>query len=97
MTIYGIHAYIILMNWSKFCVTLGYNCYMMNIIQHNYHHRSNAYELFTYCSLLSYYRCYYCHNCYKTTAATVTVTITIIAIAIKLPYYWATEHSAADI
>ena len=28
---------------------------MMNVIQHNYHHRSNAYELFTYCSSLIYF------------------------------------------
>ena len=33
MTIYGIHAYIILMNWSRCRVTPGYNCLMMNIIQ----------------------------------------------------------------
>ena len=33
MTIYGIHAYIISMNWSYYCITLGYNCLMMNIIQ----------------------------------------------------------------
>ena len=36
MTIYEIHAYIILMNLSWFCVTLGYNCCTMNAIRHNY-------------------------------------------------------------
>ena len=34
MTIFGIHAYIALMNWSQ-CVTLCYDCYMMNHIRHN--------------------------------------------------------------
>ena len=33
MTIYGIHAYIIFMNWSQFRIALGCNCHMMNIIQ----------------------------------------------------------------
>ena len=33
MTIYGIHAYIIFMNWSKCRIALGYDCHMMNIIQ----------------------------------------------------------------
>ena len=33
MTIYGIHAYIISMNWSYCRIALGYNCHMMNIIQ----------------------------------------------------------------
>ena len=36
MTIFGIHAYITLMNWSYFYVTLSYNCCMMNCIGHNY-------------------------------------------------------------
>ena len=35
MTIFRIHAYITLMNWSQFCVTLCYDCYMMNRIRHN--------------------------------------------------------------
>ena len=34
MTIYGIHAYIILMNWSYCHIALGYKCLMTNIIQH---------------------------------------------------------------
>ena len=33
MTIYGIHAYIIFMNWSQFLIALGYDYHMMNIIQ----------------------------------------------------------------
>ena len=33
MTIYGIHAYIILTTWSWCRIALGYNCLMMNIIQ----------------------------------------------------------------
>ena len=36
MTIFGIHAYITLMNWSQFCVTLCYNYCMRNRIRHNY-------------------------------------------------------------
>ena len=66
MTIFGIHAYITLMNWSQFCVTLCYDCYMMNRIRHNspspiqclqaFHILFSAYLLF---------RCY-CYNHYKT-------------------------------
>src|SRR3954469_105258 len=66
MTIFGIHAYITLMNWSWFCVTLCYDCYMMNRIRHNspspiqclraFHILFSAYLLF---------RCY-CYNHYKT-------------------------------
>ena len=62
---------------------LGYNYYMMKIIHHNYHHRSNAYELFTYYSSLIYF-----------TVATVTITIkpknitfvTVISTIILLCY-----------
>ena len=35
MTIFGIHAYITLMNWSQFCVTLCYKCCMIDRIRHN--------------------------------------------------------------
>src|SRR3990170_8110278 len=60
------------------CITLGCECYMMNIIQHNYHHRSNAYDflilvstklLCCFCFTLAtncycYYCCYNCYYCY---------------------------------
>ena len=70
---------------------------MMNIIQRN--HGSNVYKLFTYSSLLRYYYYCYCYSCYKITAIIVTVTIvvTITATAIKLSYYCATDHLAANI
>ena len=53
------------------------------------HHRSNAYELFTYWSLLSYF-----------TVATVTITTKLLLLLLPLlpllPYYFATKHYAAD-
>ena len=59
----------------------------------NEYHRSNAYEIFTYCS---------CWVTIVTTAITIatatTVTATVaITIATKLSYYCATDHFAADI
>ena len=65
-TIYGIHAYIILMNWSQFCITLGYNCCMLNAIRHNYPsliHCLRAFHILCFAYLL--FRCY-CYNHYKT-------------------------------
>ena len=54
------------------------------------HHWSNAYELFTYCSLLSYF-----------TVATVTVTTNLLPLLLPLlpllPYYFATKYFVADI
>ena len=53
------------------------------------HHWSNAYELFTYCSLLSYF-----------TVATVTITTKLLLLLLPLlpllPYYFATKYFAAD-
>ena len=49
------------------------------------HHRSNAYELFTYCALLIYF-----------TVATVTITTKLLLLPL-LPYYFATKYFAADI
>ena len=66
MTIFGIHAYITLTNWSQFCVTLCYECYMMNRIRHNSPsliHCLRAFHILVYAYLLS--RCY-CYNHYKT-------------------------------
>ena len=77
MTIFGIHAYITLMNWSQFCVALCYNYCMMNAIRHNYpspiqclrafHILFSAYLLFrcycyNHCKTQKYYFCYcYCY------------------------------------
>src|SRR3954469_14426694 len=65
MTIFGIHAYITLMNWSQFYVTLCYDCYMMNRIRHNYPSPVQCLRVFhilVYAYLLS---CCYCYNHYK--------------------------------
>ena len=66
MTIFGIHAYITLMNWSQFCVTLCYDCYMMNHTRHNSPspiHCLRAFHILFFTYLL--FRCY-CYNHYKT-------------------------------
>ena len=66
MTIFGIHAYITLMNWNSFCVTLGYDCYMMNRIRHNSPlpiQCLRAFHILFFAYLL--FRCY-CYNHYKT-------------------------------
>ena len=80
---FGIHAYIISMNWSWFCVTLGYDCYMMNRIRHNSPsliHCLRAFHILIFAYLL--FRCYG-YNHYKTKTATVTfatITTTIILL-----------------
>ena len=66
MTIFGIHAYITLMNSSQFCVTLCYSYYMRNRIRHNYPsqiHCLRAFHILCFVYLL--FRCY-CYNHYKT-------------------------------
>ena len=89
MTIYGIHAYIISMNWSYYCITLGYNCLMMNIIQRvtdpmptDLSYIVLAKLLLLLLSLLLqyhhyhcyHYRCYYCyHQNYHTTVLPMTL------------------------
>ena len=70
MTIFEIHAYITLMNWSYFCVTLCYNYCMRNRIRHNYPSLIQclrAFHILLLAQLL--YRCH-CYNYYKT--ATIT-------------------------
>jgi len=65
MTIYGIHAYITLMNWILFYVTLCYNYYMRNHIRHNYPsliHCLWAFHILFFAYLLF---CCYCYNSYK--------------------------------
>ena len=88
MTIFGIHAYITLMN------TLCYDCYMMNHIRHNslspihclraFHILFSAYLLF---------RCY-CYHRYKIpeTLLLLLLPFTIITATI----YFATKHFATD-
>ena len=66
MTIYGIHAYITLMDWSQFYITLCYSYYVRNRIRHNYPsliHCLRAFHILFFAYLL--FRCY-CYNHYKT-------------------------------
>ena len=66
MTIFGIHTYITLMNWSQFCVTLCYSYYMRNCIRHNYPsliHCLRAFHILFFAYLL--FHCY-CYNHYQT-------------------------------
>ena len=66
MTIFGIHAYITLMNWSQFCVTLCYNYCMRNRIRHNYPSLIQCLRAFhILCFTYLLFRCY-CYNSYKT-------------------------------
>ena len=78
MTIYGIHAYIISMNWSQCRIALGYNCHMMNIIQQV----TNQFPTNLFILILLGYYCYHqCYNHYKTATVTfATVTITSILL-----------------
>ena len=62
------------MNWSLFCVTLCYDCYMMNHIRHNYpslirclrvfHILVYAYLLF-HCYSYNHYKTQKCYFCYR--------------------------------
>ena len=70
-----------MMNWSQFCVTLCYDCYMMNRIRHNSPSPIQCLRIsLTLFLLIYYYYCYYC-TCYKIIAITVTITI----VTTKLP------------
>ena len=99
---FGIHAYIISMNWSQFCVTLGYDCYMMNRIRHNSPsliHCLQAFHILFFAYLL--FRCY-CYHHYKipknNTFATVTFCYCYLLLPLRLlSYYFATKYFAADI
>src|SRR3954470_9089020 len=95
MTIFGIHAYIKLMNWSYFCVTLCYDCYMMNRIRHNYPSPIQclrAFHILVYAYLLSH--CY-CYNHYKIPKTLLLLSLLLLPLP-PLSYYFATEHFAAD-
>ena len=81
MTIFGIHAYITLMNWSQFCVTLCYSYYMRNHIRHNYPSLIQCLRAFhILCFAYLLFRCY-CYNYYKTIIFTfATATFIIIPL-----------------
>ena len=70
MTIYGIHAYIILMKWSQCRIALGYNCLMLNIIQQviDPMHTILSYivlDKLLLLSLLLHLLQNYCYHCYR--------------------------------
>ena len=73
MTIFGIHAYITLMNWSQFCVTLCYSYYMRNRIRHNYPSLIQCLRAFTYCASLIYF-----------SVATITITKKLLSLLLPL-------------
>ena len=88
---FRIHAYIISMNWSQLCVTLGYDCYMMNRIRHNSPsliHCLRAFHILFFAYLL--FRCY-CYNHYKTPKILLLLPLPLLS------YYFATKHFVADI
>ena len=92
MTIFGIHAYITLMNWSQFSVTLCYDCYMMNHIRHNYPsliHCLRAFHILFFAYLLF---CCYCYNYYKNPKQLSLLLLTLPLLS----YYFATKYFAAD-
>src|SRR5215216_5018974 len=112
MTIYGIHAYIIFMNWSYYSIALGYDYYMMNIIQQIADPMPTIFLhidlaklllLLLLLRLLQNY-CYYC-TCYKTivTIALATKLLLpllplplLLLLLSKLSYYFSTDHFASD-
>ena len=90
MTIFGIHAYITLMNWSVSPYVMIVTWWTASGII--LHHWSIAYELSIYCSSLIYF-----------SVANVTITIKPKLLPLLLPplpllsYYFATKYFAADI
>ena len=99
MTIFRIHAYITLMNWSQFRVTLGYDCYMMNRIRHNslspihclraFHILFFAYLLFRCYFIITikhqkYYFCY-CYFCYRHHYYQITLLLTTLLQILSYP------------
>ena len=96
MTIFGIHAYITLMNWSQFCVTLCYSYYIRNCIWHNYPsliHCLRAFHILCFAYLLF---CCYCYNHYKISKTLLLLSLLLLPLPL-LSYYFATKHFAADI
>ena len=95
MTIFGIHAYITLMNWGWFCVTLCYDCYMTNRIRHNYPSLIRCLRVF-HILVLAYllFRCY-CYSHYKIPKTLLLLSLLLLPLPL-LSYYFATKHFAAD-
>jgi hypothetical protein len=95
MTICGIHAYITLMNWSYLCVTLCYDCYMMNRIRYNYPSLIRCLRVL-HILVLAYLlsRCY-CYNHYKIPKTLILLSLLLLPLP-PLSYYFATKHFAAD-
>ena len=78
------------------CIALGCDCYMMNIIQHNYHHRSNAYDFLILVS--AKLLCCYCFTlATKLLLSLLPLLLLLLLLLSKLSYYCATKYSAADI
>src|SRR3954463_12791325 len=95
MTIFGMHAYITLMNWSQFCVTLCYDCYMMNRIRHNSPSPIQCLRAFPILvSAYLLFRCY-CYNHYETPKILLLLPLLLLPLPL-LSYYFATKHFAAD-
>ena len=93
---FGIHAYIISMNQSQFCVTLGYDCYMIDRIRHNSLSPIQclrAFPILFFAYLL--FRCY-CYNHYKILKILLLLSLLLLPLP-PLSYYFATKYLAADI
>ena len=91
----GIHAYITLMNWSQFCVTLCYDCYMMNRIRHNYPSLIRCLRVFHILVLAYLLSHYYCYNHYKIPKTLLLLSLLLLPLP-PLSYYFATKHFAVD-
>ena len=77
------------------CVTLCYDCYMMNHIWHNYPSLIRCLRVFhilVYAYLL--FRCC-CYNHYKIPKTLLLLSLLLLPLP-PLPYYFATKHFAAD-
>ena len=86
MTIFAIHAYITLMNWSQFCVTLCYSYYMRNRIRHNYPSLIQCLRAFhILCFAYLLFRCY-CYNHYKTPKILLLLPLLLLLLPL-LSYY----------
>ena len=78
------------------CIALGLDRYMMNIIQHNYHHRSNAYDFLILVS--AKLLCCYCFTlATKLLLLLLPLLELLLLLLSKLPYYYATKYFIADI
>ena len=96
MTIFGIHAYITLMNWSQFCVTLGYDCYMMNRIRHNSPSPIQCLRVFHILFFAYLLFCCYCYHHYKIPKTLLLLLLPFTTITTTI-IYLAAKYLAADI